>query len=249
MKKLSLLVGLMGVLAVTNVQAAFDGALGITGTAGRIGTGGGGPFDLTKDTDGIPPYAPTVAFNQVFSQGNTFISFCVERNEYIDLSGNQGYRAVVNSAAVGGGVGGGSPDPICLATAWLYSTFRASGSTGLDALFIANETGANNAVKINKGRDSLQQAIWFLEAEVGGAGSGAYLVTAASSALGATYLNNAGGAYGVRVLNLYSDDGLTQKNQDMLAMVPEPTTIIAGALLLLPFGASTIRFIRKNRAA
>jgi hypothetical protein len=31
--------------------------------------------------------------------------------------------------------------------------------------------------------------------------------------------------------------------------VPEPTTMIAGALLLLPFGASTIRLLRKNRAA
>ena len=31
--------------------------------------------------------------------------------------------------------------------------------------------------------------------------------------------------------------------------VPEPTTMIAGALLLLPFGASTIRILRKNRAA
>jgi hypothetical protein len=31
--------------------------------------------------------------------------------------------------------------------------------------------------------------------------------------------------------------------------VPEPTTMIAGALLLLPFGASTIRFLRKNRMA
>ena len=31
--------------------------------------------------------------------------------------------------------------------------------------------------------------------------------------------------------------------------VPEPTTMIAGALLLLPFGASTLRFVRKNRAA
>jgi hypothetical protein len=29
--------------------------------------------------------------------------------------------------------------------------------------------------------------------------------------------------------------------------VPEPTTIIAGAMLLLPFGASTIRLFRKNR--
>jgi hypothetical protein len=31
--------------------------------------------------------------------------------------------------------------------------------------------------------------------------------------------------------------------------VPEPTTMIAGALLLLPFGASTLRILRKNRAA
>jgi hypothetical protein len=34
-----------------------------------------------------------------------------------------------------------------------------------------------------------------------------------------------------------------------LVAVPEPTTIIAGALLLLPFGASTVRFLRKNRTA
>jgi hypothetical protein len=31
--------------------------------------------------------------------------------------------------------------------------------------------------------------------------------------------------------------------------VPEPTTMIAGALLLLPFGASTLRIVRKNRVA
>jgi hypothetical protein len=34
-----------------------------------------------------------------------------------------------------------------------------------------------------------------------------------------------------------------------LAAVPEPTTVIAGALLLLPLGASTIRILRRNRAA
>jgi len=31
--------------------------------------------------------------------------------------------------------------------------------------------------------------------------------------------------------------------------VPEPTTIISGALMLLPFGASTLRILRKNRMA
>lgn len=35
----------------------------------------------------------------------------------------------------------------------------------------------------------------------------------------------------------------------VLAPVPEPTTMIAGALLLLPFGASTLRVFRKNRAS
>jgi len=35
--------------------------------------------------------------------------------------------------------------------------------------------------------------------------------------------------------------------QDVLAPVPEPTTLIAGALLLLPFGASTLRILRKSR--
>jgi hypothetical protein len=33
----------------------------------------------------------------------------------------------------------------------------------------------------------------------------------------------------------------------VLAPVPEPTTLIAGALLLLPFGASTLRIVRKSR--
>ena len=31
--------------------------------------------------------------------------------------------------------------------------------------------------------------------------------------------------------------------------VPEPTTVLAGALLLLPFGASTLRILRRKRAA
>jgi hypothetical protein len=33
------------------------------------------------------------------------------------------------------------------------------------------------------------------------------------------------------------------------SVVPEPTTIISGVLMLLPFGASTLRILRRNRAA
>ena len=34
-----------------------------------------------------------------------------------------------------------------------------------------------------------------------------------------------------------------------LSTVPEPTTVVAGAMLLLPFGMSTLRMLRKNRTA
>ena len=34
-----------------------------------------------------------------------------------------------------------------------------------------------------------------------------------------------------------------------LTAVPEPTTVLAGVLLLLPFGASTLRILRRNRTA
>ena len=34
---------------------------------------------------------------------------------------------------------------------------------------------------------------------------------------------------------------------DAVGVVPEPTTMLAGALLLLPFGASTLRVLRKHR--
>jgi hypothetical protein len=35
----------------------------------------------------------------------------------------------------------------------------------------------------------------------------------------------------------------------IITPVPEPTTMVAGALLLLPFGASTLRILRKSRTA
>jgi hypothetical protein len=46
-----------------------------------------------------------------------------------------------------------------------------------------------------------------------------------------------GGPYGLRLNNL---------SISAFTAVPEPTTVLAGALLLLPFGASTIRMLRKN---
>jgi hypothetical protein len=47
-------------------------------------------------------------------------------------------------------------------------------------------------------------------------------------------------------LNTYATPILGPNFQ--FSAVPEPTTMIAGAMLLLPFGASTLRIMRRNRA-
>ena len=48
----------------------------------------------------------------------------------------------------------------------------------------------------------------------------------------------------------YQDANGNYQTMDLqLNVVPEPTTMLAGALLLLPFGASTLRILRKNRTA
>lgn len=53
------------------------------------------------------------------------------------------------------------------------------------------------------------------------------------------------------IAQLYTwDTGQTYSvSFENVSAVPEPTTMLAGALLLLPFGASTVRFLRKNRTA
>jgi hypothetical protein len=47
----------------------------------------------------------------------------------------------------------------------------------------------------------------------------------------------------------YQDADGTHTMDLQLNLVPEPTTMMAGALLLLPFGASTLRILRKARTA
>jgi hypothetical protein len=167
--------------------------------------------------------------------GATFDTFCVEGNEYFSPPGT--YNAVVNPlGAVNGGVTGGNPDPVSMGTAWLYSQFRAGT--------LAGYTGAPTV-------GQLQEAIWFQEGEVN-------LTAAQVSAnqflqllnvnypawLGYNSAVNANGAWGVEALNVTTLSGGIA--QDQLVIVPEPTTMIAGALLLLPFGASAVRILRRK---
>jgi hypothetical protein len=57
------------------------------------------------------------------------------------------------------------------------------------------------------------------------------------------------GAHVGQALGIRLGTSQAQTAFDNLSMVPEPTTMIAGGLLLLPFGASTFRMLRKKRMA
>ena len=50
-------------------------------------------------------------------------------------------------------------------------------------------------------------------------------------------------------LELTGPNGGAMIDRMVLTVVPEPGTVIAGALLLLPFALSTLRVLRRNRAA
>jgi hypothetical protein len=113
------------------------------------------------------------------------------------------------------------------------------------------DTGQNGNVAVNLTSGNLIGAR-FTANESGG--------DQAAINLAAAWLAGLDGNYGLTGNLLYPDptyqgnvDGepvqeLLIRTQDA-DPVPEPTTMVAGALLLLPFGASTLRVLRKNRAA
>lgn len=94
----------------------------------------GGPFAVYDYTEGF--------------QGDfLFNTFCLETDEYVNLPG--AYYATYGSAAIDGGSGGDSPDPLNQETAWIYQTWSNGNSLGWDDY-------------------EVQKAIWYWEDEVDG---------------------------------------------------------------------------------
>jgi hypothetical protein len=165
----------------------------------------------------------------------SFQTFCLNSAALITTPGTYNYS--LSDSAVPGSGKVGNPDPISIGTAWLYSQFRMGSLVGY-----ANTASVNHL---------LQQAIWWLEddgAGLGGAANNSF-IQAAETALSlddTTIRNDANGAYGVFAMNMTDKTGA--QVQPLLGMVPEPSTVVAGALLLLPFGVSTVRILRKSKA-
>jgi len=231
-------IGYIAALSVLSTATAlgYDGKINIADQPG-LGDGSGGAFKATivqwlpdVVTGGIPGHIGLAA--------NQFLTFCVERDEYLTVPGGTYDADNDSTSADKGGVNTDSGDPISNATAWLFQQFTAG----------TLDTAASGFSYSDAGGNQLQDAIWWLENELTGDADGTsfeYLIAAAlggtTATLGNTDYNAARtDSYSgnlVRVLNLYNGPGVTLSdayNQDLLVVVPEPSTYIAGGLALLP---------------
>jgi hypothetical protein len=176
------------------------------------GNGPGGEFNAS------PTGLAFVPVDFVTGVAGQFGTFCVEKNEYITFGST--YYVDVSTAAVGGGVGGGSPDPLDSKTAYLYERF-ATGN-------LANYTYGvgDGGIARAASADALQHVIWYLENEE------SKVWTDGDNSLMDKYyqnaLTNAGPGIGnVRVLNLWGDSTRqAAPAQDQLVLVPEPATTL-----------------------
>jgi len=131
-----------------------------------------------------------------------------------------------------------------------FAAFGVStGSTwnsGADQFLIISEQG-------NQLNGTTLVHVWDLQTDADVSGlSGVTL----NSVLGVLNSYNSVAFGDLEVMRAYAyvgDEGALSGSVDIdsitVTSVPEPTTMIAGALLLLPFGASTLRILRKSRAA
>ena len=250
MKKTYVLLSLAGALAAPAAHADLTVTL-TQDLANYSDSSGGGEFravgsaDLNAITHGFVGYAASTEGTQGATGpsggavGSTYFqTFCIESSE--EFSPGTSYSVSTSDSALYNGTG--HPVAVTLGVDYLYSQFAKGTLAGYDYTYGTGVTSRTASAL------ALQQAIWYLMGESGGVNNS--FVTTAESGTG-----NAGnlaaievagnGAYNVRAMNL----GAPGAVQDQLIVVPEPTTLIAGALLLLPFGASTLRSLRKSRTA
>ncbi len=233
MRRIALIIGLCAFAAA---PAPADLSITTTGGAGYgiWQTGNGGEFTFRPSGWDPLPYYNSVARDQGQQKG-TFQTFCLEHSEY--LYGNTTHAVILNDRMVNGGVGP-QGDPLSRGTAYLYHEFQNGTLDGYDYY----NTGAGRHASAQE----LQNAIWYLEDEVGGSLSETYedmLIDEFGSVADAKLDNN--GLIPVAVMNLYAAGHAGDQDylrQDALVCTPVPAALLLGLLGLGAAGLKLRRF-------
>jgi hypothetical protein len=243
MKKFCMVLSLAGVMAAPNLFASMSVTLlentsSYSSVYGHANVGGEFRAVGNPDLDSVinwSAYSPSTmgtigavdtssgGYSSDLSGQQYFQTFCIQST--VNFGPGVSYSVVISPA-------------ITIGTAYLYSQFAAGSLNGYTYTY---GSGRSTSAGL------LQQAIWWLQGQTRGVDNS--FVTAAGTALGMTAAqlqDAANGAYGVVALDLGVSSAPAQDQLAIIA-VPEPTTVVAGALLLLPFGASVLRILRKTR--
>jgi hypothetical protein len=254
----------LGALAVASLGITAQAALIEIGhtytlTSGNpvpVSTGGSGSAKLdgvTRSGGGIGVFVMTVS--QSGTTLGTLSTFCTDLDIY--WANNKTYEA----EAFGG-------EGVNSASVWKVQPYALE-----NAAYLYNEIFLNNPTKYTTSGlqgGAMQLAIWKVLYDTSDNANHTAISTfgvndgrmttiggtwAGSVAEATALINQVNAARNNHTFVTYDDIWLHPVNNDSQGFlaagtpVPEPTTIIAGALLLLPFGASTIKRIRKSAKA
>lgn len=217
-------------------------------------SGNGGEFTIqitgssTPDLNWVLPlYDPAAKGKGGYT--DSFQTFCVETNEFINIGGT--YDFSISNRAYLGGVGTAG-DPISVGTAWLYHEFQLGRLQGYDYT-------PGNGRKADAG--ALQNTIWWLEEEITTKPINEFTTLVEAmfpddpTIPGLEVKADNAGKYPVAVLNLWAPGHVfdfekdAQGNykwvkQDQLVCVPEPATMFllgSGLLGLAAFARRKFR--------
>lgn len=175
-------------------------------------------------------------FLAVTSDNGTFNTFCISTDTEFYPGSLYGYD--VSSTITANNI-----PPltayITYGTAYIYNQFLLGNA--------AYGGPMNNATTLN----DVQEAIWVLQGDVADNSEADAILSQVESATSDTLAQleqNGNGAFGVEAMDLYDLPAGPGIDQPQLIQVPEPATVFAGLMLLLPLGLSAVRIVRRNSA-
>lgn len=234
-------VGTAALLTTPSLFATLIGSGSLTITAPGLSSGDvNGPYSVVTTTAASGP-----------SLGN-FNTFCIGSEVDYYSGGTYAYQISTVVQPFADGTAGGL-SYVALGTAWLYNQYT-TGALG---------DGAKN----DSVNDAIQAAMWYLQGKQAGGQNNIYVTDAinAITGMGGNYLSDANGAWGVYALDMspigntglapgdaynYAQPELVQipgtPGFNGSPVIPEPSTVFAASLLLLPLGVSVLRIIRRK---